>query len=175
LHQIRIRTLVFLLACCTCASVLMAQTNTTSVGGTILDPTGALIPGATVTLTNPATNLTKVAQSGGAGSYNFDQILPGDYTLTVAAQGFSSATRKVRLLVATPVTLNITLSMGVTEVVNVDATSSVMSVQDASLGTPFTTQQVQTIPYQANNVLSLLSLQAGVLSLDPGASSSASG
>jgi hypothetical protein len=148
----------------------MAQTNTTSVGGTILDPTGALIPGATVTLTNPATNLTKVVQSGGAGSYSFDQILPGDYTLTVNAQGFSSATRKVRLLVATPVTLNITLSMGVTEVVNVDATSSVMSVQDASLGTPFTTQQVQTTPYQANNVLSLLSLQAGVLSLDPGAS-----
>jgi hypothetical protein len=147
----------------------MAQTNTTSVGGTILDPTGALIPGATVTLTNPATNLTKVAQSGGAGSYAFDQIMPGNYTLTVNASGFSSATRKIQLLVATPVTLNITLTMGVTTVVNVDATSSVMSVQDASLGTPFSTQQVQSTPYLANNVLSLLSLQAGTFSLDPGA------
>ncbi len=146
----------------------MAQTNTTSLGGTILDPTGALIPGASVSLTNPATNLTKVVQSSDAGSYMFEQVLPGDYIVTVDAAGFSKATRKIRLLVATPVTLNIKLSMGVTEVVNVDATSSEMSVQDASLGTPFSSQQVQTLPYQANNVLSLLSLQAGVLSLDPG-------
>lgn len=157
-----------MLACCACATALVAQTNTTGLGGTILDPTGALIPGATVTLTNPATNLTKVVQSNATGSYSFDQIMPGDYTVTVTAAGFSSSTRKVQLLVATPVTLNITLSMGVTTVVNVDATASVMSVQDASLGTPFTSSQVETTPYQANNVLSLLSLQPGVLSLDPG-------
>lgn len=162
-----IRTVVFLLICA-CTSILVAQTNTTSLGGTVLDPSGALIPGATVTLTNPATNLTKVVQSGSAGSYTFEQVLPGDYTVTVTAPGFSKATRKLRLMVATPVTLNIKLSMGVTEVVSVDATSSEMSVQDASLGTPFSSQKVQTLPYQANNVLSLLSLQAGVLSLDPG-------
>lgn len=163
----RIRILVFLLAC-SCAAALVAQTNTTSLGGTILDPSGALVPGATVNLTNPATNLTKAVKSGDAGSYTFEQVLPGDYIVAVTAPGFSRSTRRVRLLVATPLTLNITLSMGVTEIVNVDATSSEMSVQDASLGTPFNSQKVQTLPYQANNVLSLLSLQAGVLALDPG-------
>ncbi len=134
-----------------------------------MDPSGALIPGATVTLTNPSTNLTKVTQSSTSGTYTFDQILPGEYTVTANAAGFSTATRKVHLLVATPLTLNIKLAIGETQVVNVDATSSLMNVQDASLGTPLNSQQVQSLPYQANNVLSLLSLQAGVLSLDPGA------
>jgi Carboxypeptidase regulatory-like domain len=83
----RLRTLVFLLACA-CTAALMAQTNTTSLGGTILDPTGALIPGASVSLTNPATNLTKVVQSSDAGSYMFEQVLPGDYIVTVDAAGF---------------------------------------------------------------------------------------
>jgi Carboxypeptidase regulatory-like domain len=154
---------------CACAAGLFAQTNTTGLNGTIIDPSGALIANATVTLNNAATNLTKVAVSGTSGEYSFDQILPGNYTVTIQAQGFSDAVRKVHLLVATPLVLNIKMSMGVTEVVSVDASSSVINTQDASLGTPFSSQQVQTLPYQANNVLSLLSLQAGVLSLDPGA------
>lgn len=163
----RIRILAFIVAC-TAALVLSAQTNTTGLSGTIVDPSGAVIPGATVTLTNNETNLIKTATSGAKGEYAFDQILPGSYTVTASASGFSDSVRKVRLLVATPLTLNIKMSVGVTQVVNVDATSSTMDVSDASLGTPFSSQQVQTLPYQANNVLSLLSLQAGVLSLDPG-------
>jgi hypothetical protein len=165
----RIRLLVFVLACAF-VSILTAQTNTTSLGGSIVDPSGALIPGATITLQNPATAFTKTVQSSGAGIYTVQQVLPGDYIVTVNAPGFSPATRKVKLLVATPLTLNITMTVGVTEVVNVDASTSELSLQDASLGTPFSSQKVQTLPYQANNVLSMLSLQAGVLSLDPGAS-----
>jgi len=166
LHTIRI---FILLLVCSFTIGLVAQTNTTGLSGTVLDPSGALVPGATISLTNPATNLTRTAQSGSGGSYSLDQILPGEYILTVSAPGFSNATRKVHLLVATPLTVNIKLSMGDTQVVSVDATSSLMSVQDASLGTPLSSQQVRALPYQANNVLSLLSLQAGVLSLDPGA------
>ncbi len=165
MHRIRIFALIL---ACTGACILSAQTNTTALSGTIVDPSGALIPGATITLTNTETNLTKMAHSGDKGEYSFDQILPGPYTVTVRANGFSDAVRRVRLLVATPLTLNIKMTLGVTEVVNVDANASTMNVSDASLGTPFTSQQVQTLPYQANNVLSLLSLQAGVLSLDPG-------
>ncbi|HVU46921.1 MAG TPA: TonB-dependent receptor [Terracidiphilus sp.] len=158
-----------LLLLCVCTVVSFAQTNTTGLSGTIIDPSGALISNASITLTNAATGLTKTTQSGEKGEYSFDQILPGTYTVTVEAPGFSNSVRKVTLLVATPLQLNIKMEMGVTEVVNVDASSSVINVSDASLGTPFSSQQVQTLPYQANNVLSLLSLQAGVLSLDPGA------
>jgi Carboxypeptidase regulatory-like domain len=164
----RIRIFALNLACAA-ASILFAQTNTTGLNGTIVDPSGALIPGATITLTNNETNLVKTATSGAKGEYSFEQILPGSYTVTVSASGFSNSVRKVRLLVATPLSLNIAMTLGVTEVVNVDATSSTMNISDASQGTAFNSQQVQTLPYQANNVLSLLSLQAGVLSLDPGA------
>ena len=160
--------LTFFILICASAVRLLAQTNTTGLSGTIVDPSGALISNATITLTNAETNLVKVVHSGDKGEYSFDQILPGNYTVSVQAAGFSDAVRKVHLLVATPVELNIKMSMGVTEVVSVDATASAINVQDAALGNPFSSQQVQTLPYQANNVLSLLSLQAGVLSLDPG-------
>lgn len=165
----QIRTLIMVILCA-CSFALFAQTNTTGLSGTVVDPSGAVIPGATVVLTNQATNLTRTAKTSDKGAYAFDQIPPGPYTVQANAEGFSLAVQRVRLLVATPVTLNIKVSMGVTEEVTVEATSSTIAVPDASLGTPFNSQQVQTLPYQANNVLSLLSLQAGVLSLDPGAS-----
>jgi carboxypeptidase family protein len=167
LKQIRSFILILIFAC---GTIMFAQTNTTGLSGTIADPSGAFIPGATITLTNSATGLTKAIQSGVKGEYAFDQIPPGSYTVTVSASGFSDAIHKVTLLVATPLTLNIKMSMGVVEVVNVESTTSAMNVSDASLGTPFDSHRVQTLPYQANNVLSLLSLQAGVLALDPGAS-----
>lgn len=103
-----------------CAVVSSAQTNTTSLSGTIIDPSGALISSANITLTNAATGLIKTTQSGEKGEYAFDQILPGNYTVTVQVPGFSDAVRKVTLLVATPLQLNIKMAMGVTEVVNVD-------------------------------------------------------
>jgi hypothetical protein len=165
LHPIRIFSLTLI---CAVAVTLFAQTNTTSLSGTIVDPSGALVPGATITLANSATNLTKETHSGSAGEYSFDQILPGDYVVTASASGFSVSVRRVHLLVNTPMALNIKMTMGVTQLVNVDATSSTMNVSDASLGTPLNSQKVQALPYQANNVLSLLSLQPGVLSLDPG-------
>ncbi len=144
-------------------ATLCAQTNTTGLSGSIVDPSGALIPGATITLANTATNLKKTTKSGSAGEYSFDQILPGNYVVTTQATGFAVTVRRVELLVASPMTLNIKMTMGVMQVVNVDATSSTMNISDASLGTPLSSQKVQTLPYQANNVLSLLSLQAGVI------------
>lgn len=168
MHPIRILSLIL---ACAMAATLCAQTNTTGLSGSIVDPSGALIPGATITLANTATNLKKTTKSGSAGEYSFDQILPGNYVVTAQATGFAVTVRRVQLLVASPMTLNIKMTMGVTQVVNVDATSSTMNISDASLGTPLSSQKVQTLPYQANNVLSLLSLQAGVLSLDPGAQS----
>jgi len=153
-----------------CTATLFAQTNTTGLSGIVSDPSGALIPGATVTITNTATNLTRSTESGASGQYVFDQIPPGPYKVVATAAGFSNQEKLVQLLIATPISLNFKMSVTATEVVNVTETTSSINTTDAALGTPFDSHQVQTLPYQANNVLSLLSLQAGVLSLDPGAS-----
>ena len=61
---------------------LMAQTNTTALSGTVTDPSGAVIPGALVELSNPATGFIKVARSGERGEYTFDQIAPAKYKVT---------------------------------------------------------------------------------------------
>ncbi|HWZ51453.1 MAG TPA: carboxypeptidase-like regulatory domain-containing protein [Granulicella sp.] len=146
---------------------MSAQTNTTSLNGTVADPSGALMSGAVITALNPATGLSQTARTGAKGDYAFDQIPPGKYSVTVTASGFSDQTRTVELLVNSPVKMNFTLSVGAVEVVNVETSANSVNTSDATLGKPFDSTQIQTLPYLANNVLSLLSLQPGVMSLAP--------
>src|SRR3974390_1573203 len=64
-----------------------AQSPTGSVHGTVTDPTGAVIPSSTITLT-AADGATRTATSGAAGEYTIDQVAPGSYTATATADGF---------------------------------------------------------------------------------------
>src|SRR5258708_21620049 len=77
----------FLLAFSILAS---AQTATTSLRGVITDPKGAVVPGATVTLNNPATGNSRTTKSDNDGAYQFVEVPPSTYTLTVTAAGFST-------------------------------------------------------------------------------------
>jgi hypothetical protein len=148
---------------------LMAQTNTTGLTGEVTDPSGALVPGVMVTIVNPATGFTKTVKSQGKGGYSFDQIPPGKYKVTIVAPGFADQVEDVELLVATPLKVNFKLTVGTTEVVDVATGLETVNSTDATLGKAFDSAQVQNLPYLANNVNYLLSLQPGVLALDPGA------
>jgi hypothetical protein len=149
---------------------MMAQSNTTSLTGTVMDATGAMLGEASVTLSNPATGLTKSIKTDDKGNYGFEQVEPGKYTVTVTVPGFSEQVEQVELLVATPLKANFKLTVGANEIVNVESTSlSAVNTTDATLGKAFNSAQVQNLPYLANNVNYLLSLQPGVLALDPGA------
>src|SRR4051794_26925644 len=77
----------FLLLFVVCVS-LLAQADRGSVAGTILDPSGAVVPGISLTLRNAATNLTYSATSNDNGGYSFQNLPIGNYTLSVEAQGF---------------------------------------------------------------------------------------
>jgi hypothetical protein len=70
-----------------------AQEFRGSIGGRILDPNGAVLPGATVTARNVSTNAETKVQSGDDGSYNFPLLQPGRYTLSASMNGFSTAVR----------------------------------------------------------------------------------
>lgn len=153
------------------SSPLMAQTNTTSLSGVITDPSGALVPQAAIELSNPATGFLKVIKSGAQGEYTFDQVVPGHYKVTVSAPAFAPQVEEVELLVATPQKINFKLSIGNDVVVDVATGLETVNSTDASLGKAFDSAQVQSLPYLANNVNYLLSLQPGVLALDPGATS----
>jgi hypothetical protein len=147
---------------------LVAQTNTTSLSGAVYDPSGAAVEGATVTITDASKGTVKTTPSKSKGAFEFPQLAPGHYALTVSSPGFSDFKQELELLVASPATVNVKMSIGAVTTVSVEATAGTVNTADATLGKPFDSVQIQNLPYQADNVLSLLSLQPGVQSLDPG-------
>ena len=80
-----------------CSSVLVAQTQTGRLRGQIVDATGAVIPGASITLKNPS-GLAITATSDGAGAYDVKNLAPGKYTVAVTAKGFAPTTKEVEIL-----------------------------------------------------------------------------
>jgi len=158
--------LVLLLSVCTASS--FAQNATTSLRGTVTDPTGAVVPGATVTLLDSATGQRFVATSNASGEYQLAQITPAKYTITVTASGFGNQSKVAELLVNQPATINFALSMQTNNViVDVTAAAQTLNTTDASLGDSTNNATIQALPSETRNVPDLLSLQPGVLFLPP--------
>ena len=146
---------------------LIAQTALTSLHGTVTDQTGAVLSGVHVTIRDPETGAQAEVLTDAHGNYNFEQVTPGKYSILVEATGFTSQKQEgVELLVNQPTSANFKLPVAsATQTVEVVDTASSLNTQDATVGTPFDTKQIQTLPFEGNNVLDLLSLQAGVLFL----------
>jgi Carboxypeptidase regulatory-like domain len=148
-----------------CASSNFASAQaTTSVRGTVTDPHGDVVVGANVVLADAQSKRERITKTGPQGEYQFLLISPGTYTLTVTAHGFASYEQKdLALLVNTPATANVQLTVGATtEVVTVTSEAPALDLVDASIGNSFEEKQVRQIPLEGRNVPDLLSLQAGV-------------
>lgn len=151
------------------AVVTFAQTNTTALTGTVSDEQGLRLPGSSVAIVNTTTGAKLTLLTTALGEFNFNQILPGRYEVTIHHDGFADTVQTIDLSIATPEILNARLRIGASSTVVVEADiPSTLNQVDASLGKPFNNVQVQNLPYLANNTLSLLALQPGVVSLDPG-------
>ncbi len=137
---------------------------TTSVRGTVVDPTGHAVAGASVVLANSESKTERTTTSGEQGEYQFLFVPPGRYTLAVTAPGFRHYEQTgLELLVNTPATSNVALSIGGTsETVTVTSEAPAINLVDASIGNSFDETQVRQIPLEGRNVPDLLSLQAGV-------------
>ncbi len=138
---------------------------TTSIRGTVTDPSNAAMPNATVTLTNTDTNLQRTATTDQEGSYVFSQVPPGHYSVLVEAAGFSKYSQKgIELLVNSPATLNISMKVGAaTQTVTVTEQAPLLNTTDASVGNTMNGSSIQNLPLEARNVVQLLSLQPGVV------------
>jgi hypothetical protein len=145
------------------ASTVWGQA-TTSLRGTVTDPTGGAVSGATVAITNTESKIERKVTTSEDGAYQFTFIPPGTYTMSVAATGFQSYERAgLVLLVNTPATVNAQLKLGSgSEVVHVSTEEPALDLVDASIGNSFDERQVSQIPLEGRNVPDLLSLQAGV-------------
>jgi hypothetical protein len=150
-----------------CVAAGNAQTAVTSVHGTVLDQSGAALPNAHVSISDPAIGYKSERITDVHGEYAFEQIKPNTYAILVSAQGFSSQKQLLELLVnqARTADFKLTVAAASGETVEVLGAASALNSSDATVGTPFDTQQIQALPFEGNNVLDLLSLQAGVLFL----------
>jgi len=145
-------------------SGLLAAQSTTSLHGIVSDAKGAVLPGATVKIYDAQTGFARTVTSGGDGVYQFLQVPPATYLVTVAASGFAAIKREnVTLLVSTPATLNFTMQVeGSTVKVEVTSEAPLVNTQDASIGNAFSERQLLRLPSEGRDPASILSLQPGV-------------
>src|SRR5271165_7068923 len=146
-------------------TLVLAQTATTSLRGTVYDAKGAVLSGATLTITNPDNGFSRTTKSDNQGSYQFLELPPAKYELAVDASGFATMKRSgLELLVASPATLNITMQVtGGTVTVEVQGTTPLVNTQDASLGHAFEADQIADLPFEGRDPGGILSLQTGVV------------
>ena len=160
--------LLGLVAGCMLAGVLFGQAPVINRRDDTLDPSGANIPGAKVTLVNADTGVQRAVLSDAQGRYSFPQVQPGTYRVTAEAAGFTATTASdVHLLVSTPVTLDLTFSKvgSVQSTVSVVAEAEQVNTVDATLGNAVSSQAIPELPLEARNVAGLLAVQPGVVYL----------
>ena len=145
--KLAISVLVFVLAF---ALNSVAQTGLSGViRGTVLDPTGAAVPGARVTVTNIATGVAFATSSTSSGLYNAPNLGAGSYRVEVALAGFKRAIQDVRLDVAAVVGLNFTLELGaVAESVEVTAEAPLLKTETTEVGTTLPPIIMTDLPIQ---------------------------
>jgi len=141
-----------------------AQSATSSLRGTVTDPNGALVTNSQVTLTNKATGFTRSTKTAGDGVYQFLQVPPATYMLTVEAPGFATLKQEnVTLQVNSPATLDIAMQVKATnEVVEVSGAAPLVNTTDASQGNVIDSAQLAALPSEGRDPVSILSLQPGV-------------
>lgn len=156
---------VALLSLILAASLSWSQTGTSTIRGTITDPSGRVIPEATVTLTNTQTNAVRTTKTSDTGTYVFDLITPSKYRVQVDAKGFKKkVVENVDALIGKPTDASVALELGsMAETVEVSASSqeALINTEDATLGNNFNSLQITQLPLEARSVVDLLSLQPG--------------
>src|SRR5882724_676451 len=141
-----------------------AQGPSGEITGAVTDPTGAVVAGATIAVTNPATNTQRVVKTNSDGIYDLPALPPGNYSLKVEMQGFGSQLRNdIELQVAQVARIDIALKVGnVSEVVEVTGGAPVLETDSTSVGTVIENKRILELPLNGRNYLQLAGLTPGV-------------
>src|SRR5580700_2291210 len=167
----RIRVAFSLLSILLCSLPLFGQTtiSTGSIQGLVTDPSGAVVGGAKISISNKATGRVIIAKSTSAGAYTSGALTPGDYTLRVEAQGFKTSEMPLTVQVGVTASGNVKLQLGqATQVVEVQGTEIAVNTQQATVQGVLTTQQIENLPINGRNFLDLAQLEPGVQIQDGG-------
>jgi Carboxypeptidase regulatory-like domain len=159
------RVVALLAGLCLFGNVIgFAQSATTSLRGTAYDPNGAVVSGASMVLTNPATGFTRSVKTDGQGVYQFLDLPPATYELTASSPGFATIKETgIQLLVSSPGTVNLNLQVaGAAVTVEVAGSAPLVNTVNASLGHAFDSVQIADLPFEGRDPTGILSLQPGV-------------
>src|SRR5580700_3768329 len=108
-------------------AALLAQQATTSLNGSVMDSGGAMLPGASITITRQATGQTLHTTANARGEYSFQQLSPGTWTVIVSVAGFADQTKVGELLVSNPATINFQMAVqAISQTVNVSAATTTL-------------------------------------------------
>ena len=147
------------------AGLARAQVASATLSGTVTDPSSALISGAAVTVTQPATGFSRTTVTDARGSYSFDQLAPGMYTISARKSGFREYEGE---------SLNLELNQngrhdillqigGEQERITVQAAVSPVNTENASVGYRMDSSRITDLPLASRNVISLVTLGPGAI------------
>ncbi|MBS1864756.1 MAG: carboxypeptidase regulatory-like domain-containing protein, partial [Acidobacteria bacterium] len=165
MHRIDHRKFIFAFSMCLfLAFASVAQTGNSSLRGTVVDPNGASVPQAVVTISNTALNINLSTKSDKDGAYQFLEVRPATYVLTVTATGFANYKQTgLILLVATPTTNDVKMQLAsVATTVEVITTTQTINTTDATIGNAFNQTQISALPFEGRDPAGILALQPGV-------------
>src|SRR5258708_870792 len=135
-------------------SLMFAQTSVTGeIAGTVADPSGAVVSGATVTARSASTDVTQTATTSDSGAFRFVFVKPDTYKMTVGHAGFRSASQTIVVSVGAVAIANVKLEVGsASETVEVSAAPPVLETENANLTTTYNATQVQNLPNGGNHI-----------------------
>src|SRR5208283_3111796 len=156
--------LVLLLLVGSTSPFLQAQQMTADVLGTVLDPTGATMAGAKVTVRGLATGEVRTATSNDRGDFTFNLLPIGHYSLKVEAAGFKAyEVPDFEIHVGDRARFNVPMAVGVvTETIETTAEAAFMQTEESSVGGTLESKTVQDLPINGRNFMEMVQLTAGV-------------
>ena len=131
------------------------QSATAEFNGSVVDQSGAVLPGVAITVTDESTGLMREVTSNDAGRFVLTALQPGVYTVRAMLSGFQTQARTgIRLLVGQAVTVSLTLPVGtLTDQITVTGEAPLIEVTQTTLGSSLTTQDIENLPTQGREML----------------------
>lgn len=147
------------------AASSFGQTFYGSLVGTVTDQSGSAVPSASVTLINLGTSDRRTGQTDTSGTYQFLNLVPGQYRLEVESAGFRRFTREpITVEVQTAVRIDVSMVVGdVSQTVEVTAQTPLLQTENASLGQVVESRKVLEMPLNGRNIFGLVALVPGVV------------
>jgi hypothetical protein len=143
---------------------LLAQAPTGTISGVVTDESGAVIPNATVTITNKANNVSRTATTNAEGFYAAPALNAGDYEVKAELKGFKTLVRPATVQIGESTQVNMPMSLGATtEVVTVEAATAQINYETHNIQDVIPRSTIQDLPLNGRSYLQLAQLEPGVV------------